>query len=91
MVAGLIAGVCAFFVTLIAGYPFLAVLRRAGVAKLVRADELATHLVKTGTLTMGELLFTVTMLMGWTQTQVAQRFWLVSMILGLLGAALALA
>jgi phospho-N-acetylmuramoyl-pentapeptide-transferase len=30
-------------------------------------------------------------LMGWSQMQVAQRFWLVSMITGLLGVALALA
>jgi phospho-N-acetylmuramoyl-pentapeptide-transferase len=29
-------------------------------------------------------------LMGWSQMQVAQRFWLVSMIAGLLGVALAL-
>lgn len=29
-------------------------------------------------------------LMGWSQTQVAQRFWLVSMVMGLLGVALAL-
>ena len=29
--------------------------------------------------------------MGWSQMQVAQRFWLVSMITGLLGVALALA
>ena len=30
-------------------------------------------------------------LMGWSQMQVAQRFWIVSMITGLLGVALALA
>ena len=29
-------------------------------------------------------------LMGWSQMQVAQRFWLVSMVAGLLGVALAL-
>jgi UDP-N-acetylmuramyl pentapeptide phosphotransferase/UDP-N-acetylglucosamine-1-phosphate transferase len=29
-------------------------------------------------------------LMGWSQMQVAQRFWLISMITGLLGVALAL-
>jgi len=28
--------------------------------------------------------------MGWSQMQVAQRFWLVSMVTGLLGVALAL-
>jgi len=29
-------------------------------------------------------------LMGWSQSQVAQRFWLISMVTGLLGVALAL-
>jgi phospho-N-acetylmuramoyl-pentapeptide-transferase len=29
-------------------------------------------------------------MMGWSETQVAQRFWLISIITGLLGVALAL-
>lgn len=47
-------------------------------------------------LTHGKRLFRMTPLhhhfemMGWSQTQVAQRFWLISMVMGLLGVALAL-
>jgi phospho-N-acetylmuramoyl-pentapeptide-transferase len=47
----------AFVLTLGLGYPALAYLRRAGIAKQVRADELESHFSKTGTLTMGGLLF----------------------------------
>jgi phospho-N-acetylmuramoyl-pentapeptide-transferase len=47
----------AFLLTLGLGYPTLVYLRRAGIAKQVRADELESHFSKTGTLTMGGLLF----------------------------------
>ena len=47
----------AFVLTLGLGYPVLAYLRRAGVAKQVRADELPSHFGKTGTPTMGGLMF----------------------------------
>src|SRR5215470_9472309 len=50
----------AFLVTLVLGRPFLGLLRLAGVTKQVRADELASHAAKTGTPTMGGLLFTFT-------------------------------
>jgi phospho-N-acetylmuramoyl-pentapeptide-transferase len=47
----------AFVLTLGLGYPVLGFLRRAGVAKQVRADELPSHFGKTGTPTMGGLMF----------------------------------
>src|SRR5919202_1500073 len=47
----------AFVLTLGLGYPMLGFLRRAGVAKQVRADELPSHFGKTGTPTMGGLMF----------------------------------
>lgn len=56
----LMAAAVAFLVTLVLGYPYLALLRRFGVVKLVRADELASHFGKTGTPTMGGLLFCLT-------------------------------
>jgi phospho-N-acetylmuramoyl-pentapeptide-transferase len=60
MVIALTAAASAFIVTLLLGYPYVHLLRRAGVAKLVSAHELASHLDKTGTLTMGGLLFSFT-------------------------------
>jgi phospho-N-acetylmuramoyl-pentapeptide-transferase len=60
MLIALAAGASAFIITLLLGYPYVHLLRRAGIAKLVRADELATHFGKTGTLTMGGLLFSFT-------------------------------
>src|SRR3569833_1027970 len=60
MTIPLAASALTFVLTLALGFPFLVVLRRAGVAKLVRADELETHLEKTGTPTMGGLLFVLT-------------------------------
>ncbi len=60
MIVALAAGASAFLLTMLLGYPYLQVLRRAGVAKLVRLDELASHFGKTGTLTMGGVLFTFT-------------------------------
>src|ERR1700682_6139993 len=47
----------AFVLPLGIGYPALAYLRRAGVAKQVSANELPSHFSKTGTPTMGGLLF----------------------------------
>jgi phospho-N-acetylmuramoyl-pentapeptide-transferase len=47
----------AFVLTLGLGYPVLGLLRRAGVSKQVRADEPPSHFGKTGTPTMGGLMF----------------------------------
>ena len=54
------AATAAFLVTLVLGYPYLAMMRRLGVVKLVRSDELPSHFEKTGTPTMGGLLFCLT-------------------------------
>ncbi len=47
----------AFVLTLGLGYPLLGYLRRAGITKQVRAEELASHFHKTGTPTMGGFIF----------------------------------
>src|SRR5260221_11499093 len=57
MATALSMAAAAFLLTLTFGYPVLGVMRRAGIAKQVRADELPSHFTKTGTLTMGGLLF----------------------------------
>src|SRR6266571_1919712 len=57
MATALSMAAAAFLLTLSLGYPVLTVMRRAGIAKQVRADELSSHFTKTGTLTMGGLLF----------------------------------
>src|SRR4030088_3763489 len=57
MATALSMAAAAFLLTLGLGYPVLGYLRRAGIAKQVRADELPSHFTKTGTLTMGGLLF----------------------------------
>src|SRR5260370_38998849 len=57
MATALSMAAAAFLLTLSLGYPVLGFMRRAGIAKQVRADELPTHFTKTGTLTMGGLLF----------------------------------
>jgi UDP-N-acetylmuramyl pentapeptide phosphotransferase/UDP-N-acetylglucosamine-1-phosphate transferase len=138
MATALSMAAAAFLLTLSLGYPVLSVLRRAGIAKQVRADELPSHFSKTGTLALGATLAVVSLmlgqvlllpiiafifvavtlsvilqvgyfrltsgkrllrraplhrhfeLMGWSQMQVAQRFWLISMVTGVLGVALAL-
>ena len=55
MATALSMAAAAFLLTLSLGYPVLRVMRRAGIAKQVRADELPSHFTKTGTLTMGGL------------------------------------
>src|ERR1700716_4232506 len=57
MAPALSMAAAAFVLTLSLGDPVLRVMRRAGIAKQVRADELPSHFSKTGTLTMGGLLF----------------------------------
>src|SRR5258708_28894898 len=57
MATALSMAAAAFLLTLSLGYPALGCMRRAGIAKQVRADELPSHFTKTGTLTMGGLLF----------------------------------
>jgi phospho-N-acetylmuramoyl-pentapeptide-transferase len=57
MTLALALAAAAFLLTLVLGYPGLAMLRRAGVGKQVSAHELASHASKTGTPTMGGVLF----------------------------------
>src|SRR5258708_21445048 len=57
MATALAMAAAAFLLTLSLGYPVLGFMRRAGIAKQVRADELPSHFAKTGTPTMGGLLF----------------------------------
>ncbi|HLZ31245.1 MAG TPA: phospho-N-acetylmuramoyl-pentapeptide-transferase [Chloroflexota bacterium] len=57
MPTALAMAAAAFLLTLGLGYPAVGYLRRAGVAKQVSANELPSHFSKTGTPTMGGLLF----------------------------------
>ncbi|MBV8717476.1 MAG: phospho-N-acetylmuramoyl-pentapeptide-transferase [Chloroflexi bacterium] len=57
MATALSMAAAAFVLTLGFGYPLVGLLRRAGLTKQVRADELPSHFGKTGTPTMGGLLF----------------------------------
>ena len=57
MATALSMAAAAFVLTLGLGYPVLAYLRRAGIEKQVSVDELPSHFSKTGTPTMGGLLF----------------------------------
>ena len=57
MAPALSMAAAAFLLTLGFGYPVLSMLRRAGVAKQVSPDELPAHRAKSGTPTMGGLLF----------------------------------
>jgi phospho-N-acetylmuramoyl-pentapeptide-transferase len=52
----------AFVLTLVLGYPYVAFLRRAGLGKQVRTEGPSSHLWKTGTPTLGGLLFVVSIL-----------------------------
>jgi phospho-N-acetylmuramoyl-pentapeptide-transferase len=73
MVTALAMAGAAFVLTLSFGYPFLAYLRRAGIAKQVSANELPSHFTKTGTPTMGGLLFVAPIA---ALTTVLALFWL---------------
>ena len=57
MAPALSMAAAAFLLTLGLGYPVLSYLRRAGVAKQVSPDELPAHIAKSGTPTMGGILF----------------------------------
>jgi len=57
MPVALAMAAAAFGLTLALGYPGVATLRRAGIGKQVSAHELASHASKTGTPTMGGVLF----------------------------------
>ena len=57
MATALSMAAAAFVLTLSLGYPLLGYLRRAGIAMQVSAHELPSHFAKTGTPTMGGLLF----------------------------------
>jgi hypothetical protein len=53
MVTALSLAATAFVLTLGLGYPLVAILRRTGATKQVRADELPSHFAKTITVTSG--------------------------------------
>jgi phospho-N-acetylmuramoyl-pentapeptide-transferase len=57
MATALSMAAAAFVLTLGVGYPLLGWFRRAGVTKQVRPEELPSHFSKTGTPTMGGLMF----------------------------------
>jgi phospho-N-acetylmuramoyl-pentapeptide-transferase len=57
MATALSMAAAAFVLTLGVGYPLLGYFRRAGVTKQVRPEELPSHFSKTGTPTMGGLMF----------------------------------
>ena len=57
MAVALTMAAAAFVLTLVLGYPYLAFLRRAGLGKQVRREGPSSHLWKTGTPTLGGLLF----------------------------------
>src|SRR5437764_11431629 len=57
MATALSMAAAAFLLTLGFGYPGLLLLRRAGIGKQVSEHELPSHASKTGTPTMGGLLF----------------------------------
>ena len=59
MALALALGVVTCLLTLAAGYPFVHWLKRLGLGKKVREDGPSTHIEKTGTPTMGGLLFCV--------------------------------
>src|SRR5919199_39360 len=63
MALSLACGVVACLVALIAGYPFVKFLRQRGLGKKVRVDGPTSHVVKTGTPTMGGLLICGTVLL----------------------------
>src|SRR5919205_4040760 len=63
MALSLACGVVACVVALIAGYPFVKFLRQRGLGKKVRIDGPSSHIVKTGTPTMGGLLICGTVLL----------------------------
>jgi phospho-N-acetylmuramoyl-pentapeptide-transferase len=56
MVYALVVGSAAFVLSLVAGGPVVALLRRSGLGKAISADGPASHAVKAGTPTMGGLL-----------------------------------
>jgi phospho-N-acetylmuramoyl-pentapeptide-transferase len=58
MPIALSSGAVAFLLTLLLGYPFIDFLRRAGLGKQVRLEGPNSHLTKTGTPTLGGVLFT---------------------------------
>src|SRR5579871_6177521 len=57
MATALSMAAAAFVLTISLGYPLLGYLRRSGVTKQVRPEELPSHFSKTGTPTMGGVLF----------------------------------
>jgi phospho-N-acetylmuramoyl-pentapeptide-transferase len=88
MAVSLLFGVLSCLLALIAGHPFVRLLRLYRVGKAIQVELPSSHVAKAGTPTMGGLLVCATD--GLSETQVAQRFWLVSILAAMLGVALAL-
>ncbi len=59
-VYSLLAGALAFAISLVVGRPVIALLRRAGIGKEIRAEGPATHATKAGTPTMGGIIIFAT-------------------------------
>lgn len=62
MSVALSMGAMAFLITVVLGYPFVDWLKQKGIGKKVRIEGPQTHMLKTGTPTMGGLLFTFTVI-----------------------------
>lgn len=86
MVRALVIGSVASAVTLLAGWPLLALLRRLGVGKAISEDGPQSHLSKAGTPTLGGLMFVGTIVVFTLSTNlVGHRSMLLP--LGAMGAA----
>ena len=62
MANALALGAVSFLLAVIWGYPLINFLRRKGIGKQIRIDQPGRHQVKTGTPTMGGVLFVVPVL-----------------------------
>jgi phospho-N-acetylmuramoyl-pentapeptide-transferase len=62
MANALVLGAVSFVLAVIWGYPLINFLRRKGIGKQIRIDQPGRHQVKTGTPTMGGILFVVPVL-----------------------------
>ena len=86
MVRALVIGSAASVVSLLAGWPFLALLRRLGVGKAISDEGPASHQAKAGTPTMGGLLMLGTILVVTVPTNLVDKLSIL-LPLGAMGAA----
>lgn len=63
MAYALTLGTASFFIAVVWGRPLIALLKRLGVGKQIRIDQPDRHQIKTGTPTMGGILFVVPVLL----------------------------